>query len=177
MRFVWVLRGVAMFAALTTSALAVPAPQSNTIDANQLSLFQQQAAQLAGQIKIAIAQAEADAAQKKLSPADTQAAIQAAIQSTITASGFDPRVVLAAIEALQTCRVGTDFIGQPISVACLGLTGQLSQQARAALDSVHGVVASLVNGNSAPGAIGGNGPAAFTSGPAPVGGGGGTGYR
>lgn len=139
---------------------------------NQMSALQPQADRLATSISAVVRSAEAST--KTLSSTDKEATIQTAIQSAIMASGDDPRVVLATLEAFALCptTAGRYSVTQ-IPVTCTDLKGPLSPEAREALASLEKVIVALVDQTEAPGALGSGGVAPFVSQPGNGEGGGG----
>lgn len=154
----------------TMAGAANPDPKE-FVPANQMATFQPQAASLAQAIARAIAQAEA--ATVGQTAAQRTAAIQAAIQNAIIPTGYDPRVVLAALRAVDFCPTGTgDYTGNPVAVPCGSLKDTLSAEAQAAIQNVEATVVALIDNSPTPAALGGAGPAAFGAPGAPGGGGG-----
>src|ERR1700761_789097 len=154
----------------TVAGAANPDPKE-LVPANQLATFQPQAASLAQAITRAIAGAEA--ATVGQTAAQRTAAIQAAIQNAIIPTGYDPRVVLAALRAVDFCPTGTgDYSGEPLSVPCGSLKATLSAEAQAAIQNVETTVVALIDNSPTPAALGGAGPAAIAGPGAPGGGGG-----
>ena len=117
--------------------------------------------------------AGAEAATVGQTAAQRTAAIQAAIQNAIIPTGYDPRVVLAALRAVDFCPTGTgDYSGEPLSVPCGSLKDTLSAEAQAAIQNVETTVVALIDNSPTPAALGGAGPAAIAGPGAPGGGGG-----
>lgn len=121
---------------------------------------------LAQSILDAIAASEADSAGKNLSPADAQAAAQAAIQNVIAASGESPRVVESALVAVRRCPTGvavsTDNLPSAsnlIAVHCnQALAKPLNNPSLLALGSVEDTVLALLESDVRPAALDNTGP-------------------
>jgi hypothetical protein len=118
---------------------------------------------LAESVSNAIATAEADAAARNLSPTDAQAAIMAAIQNVIAASGESPRIVESALVAVRRCPTGiavsTENLSSAsnlIAVHCVQALGKpLSNPSLLALGSVEDTVLALLESDVRPAALGG----------------------
>ena len=116
---------------------------------------------LAENILTAISGAEADAAAKGLSPTDAQAAIAAAIQNVIAASGESPRIVESALVAIRRCPTGVAVSTENlpasnlIAVHCVQALGKpLSNPSLLALGSVEDTVLALLESDVRPAALG-----------------------
>ena len=171
--------GAVCFALCCTASASIAKTPDNTVTPEQRATFQTQAVSLEKNLLSDLAAAEADARQKNLSSADITAAIQAALQNTITRSGADPRVVLAALSAAQSCpKSDTGYQSDTVTLGCdLTNSKPLSAEAQTALASLQQIVVALIDNNPAPGAIGSTGTAPLGTPPTGVGGGGTSDYR
>jgi hypothetical protein len=162
--------------------LLAPAGFAKTADspvtAEQKAAFFTQASGLEKNLLVDLVTAEADARQKNLSSAEIVAAIQVALQNTITKSGADPRAVLAALSAAQSCPSGTGYTSDAVSLSCDAANSKLlSKEAEAALAALQNIVVALIASDQAPGALGSNGTSPLSAPPTSVGGGGSSDYR
>jgi hypothetical protein len=118
---------------------------------------------LAESVANAIATAEADAASKGLSPTDAEAAVTAAIQNVIAASGESPRVVESALVAVRRCPTGIAVSTENmpaasnlVAVHCVQALGKpLSNPSLLALGAVEDTVLALLESDVRPAALGG----------------------
>jgi hypothetical protein len=166
-----------------TICLVAPAgfakPSESPVTAEQKAAFLKQATVLETDILADLATAEADARAKNLSPAEITAAIQTALQNTITKSGADPRAVLAALSAARSCPLNnTGYASDAVSLSCDASNSKaLSKEGDAALAALLRIVVALIASDPAPGALGSNGTAPLSAPPTSVGGGGSSDYR
>jgi hypothetical protein len=136
--------------------------QKENIPSSQLAAFQPQADHLAGTLVGVIHSAEASA--KTLPSIAREAAIQSAVQDAIMASGNDPRVVLAALQAFSLCPTTPGrYSVTRIPVTCQDLRQPLSAEAREALASLEKVIVGLVDRDESPSALGFSGAAPFVT--------------
>jgi hypothetical protein len=158
---------VCFFAAASQSGWAA---QEN-IPPAQLMSFQSRADQLAISISAVIRTAEEST--KNLPSAEREAAIQSAVQGAIIASGDDPRIVLAVLQAFGLCPTAQGrYSVTQVPVSCAGLKTPASSEARQALASLQTVVLALIDQNEAPGSLGIGGVAPYTNDPGAAPGGG-----
>jgi len=171
--------GAVCFALCCTASAGIAKTADNPVTPEQRAAFQIQAASLEKDLLSDLAAAEADARLKNLSSADITAAIQAALQNTITRSGADPRAVLAALSAAQSCpKSDTGYKDDAVTLGCDAANSKpLSDEAQSALASLQQIVVALIDNNPAPGAIGSTGTAPLGAPPTDVGGGGTSDYR
>ena len=116
---------------------------------------------LAASLAATATSSEAAAKAKKLSPVDTQKAIEAALEQTIAVSGLEPTVAIAALLATQTNMEKAGTMTPPIAAAIAAILAKI--QAALKLQEV-------------PGSTGRAGATALGA-PPPSGGGGGSDYR
>ena len=139
------------------------AAQEN-IPPSQLMNFQSRADQLAASISAVIQTAEDST--KNLPSAEREAAIQSAVQGSIIASGDDPRIVLAVLQAFGLCPTAAGrYSVTLVPVNCAGLKNPASPEAREALASLEKVVLALIDQTDEPGSLGTGGVAPYTSDP------------
>jgi uncharacterized membrane protein YgcG len=132
------------------------------IPSSQTASFQPQADRLASSIAAAVRSAENSS--RSLSSASREMAIQSLVQSTIMASGDDPRVVLAALQAFSLCPTAAGkYTVSQIPVSCTDLKKPLSPEARQALASLEKVIVAMVDQTDAPGALGLSGAPPFVA--------------
>jgi hypothetical protein len=132
------------------------------IPSSQASGFQPRADRLASSIAAAVRSAED--ASRTLSSASRELAIQSSVQGTIMASGDDPRVVLAALQAFSLCPTAAGkYSVTEIPVNCTDLKKPLSPEAREALASLEKVIVAMVDQSDAPGALGLSGAPPFVA--------------
>ena len=147
----------------TTASQSGWAAQEN-IPPGQLMNFQSRADQLAASISAVIRTAEEST--KNLPSPEREAAIQAAVQGSIIASGDDPRIVLAVLQAFGLCPTAPGrYSVTQVPVNCAGLKTPASSEAREALASLEKVVLALIDQNEAPGSLGAGGVAPYASDP------------
>jgi hypothetical protein len=149
------------------------------VTAEQKAAFLKQASSLEKDLLSDLATAEADARQKGLSSDEIVAAIEVALQNTITKSGADPRAVLAALSTAQSCsQGGTGYTSDAVSLTCDTANSKpLSKEALLALAALQRIVEALIASEPAPRAINSNSSAPIVAPPAGVGGGGSSDYR
>lgn len=171
--------GVAALSACLLAGAGFAKTTEAPVTADQKAEFLKQASSLEKDLLADLASAEADARAKNLSPAEITAAIQTALQNTITKSGADPRAVLAALSAAQSCSQSkTGYSSDAVSLSCDAANSKpLSTEGRAALAALQRIVVALIASDPAPGAIGSNGTAPLAAPPANIGGGGSSDYR
>src|ERR1700742_255345 len=151
MKFISCLSAVSLFCNFGV-AFAAPNPQDYG-PAALAATFQPQADRLASSISSIVKATEASSA--GLSSASREVAIQSAVQGTIMASGYDPRVVLAALQAFSLCQsTNGKFTVSSIAVNCTDLRAPLSPEARQAIASLEKVIVAIVDQTDAPGALG-----------------------
>jgi uncharacterized membrane protein YgcG len=132
------------------------------IPSSQAASFQPQADRLVSSIAAAVRSAEDSS--RALSSTSREMAIQSLVQSTIMASGDDPRVVLAALQAFSLCPTATGkYTVSQIPVSCTDLKKPLSPEARQALASLERVIVAMVDQTDAPGALGLSGAPPFVA--------------
>jgi hypothetical protein len=158
---------VCFFATVSQSGWAA----QETIPTAQLIDFQSRADLLAASISAVIRTAEEST--KNLPSAERESAIQSAVQGSIVASGDDPRIVLAVLQAFGLCPTAQGrYSVTLVPVNCAGLKTPASSEARQALASLETVVLALVDQNEAPGSLGIGGVAPYTNDPGAAPGGG-----
>jgi uncharacterized membrane protein YgcG len=132
------------------------------IPSSRSASFQPQADRLASSIAAAVRSAEDSS--KALSSASREMAIQSSVQGTIMASGDDPRVVLASLQAFSLCPTASEkYTVSQIPVNCTDLKKPLSPEAREALASLEKVIVAMIDQSDAPGALGLSGAPPFVA--------------
>jgi hypothetical protein len=171
-----VLLAAASFVACGVWSGAYASTPSNSSSVDH-GVLQSQATSLLSQFLQDIAREEASGKQKNLSSADRQAAIETALQNSITQSGDDPRAVLATLRALRRCTPGSEVPENGVVFKCPAEGLPLSREALNAAAALERIVAATIDENQAPGAVGLTGNAPLGAPPAGGGAGGSSDYR